>query len=360
LLPNDPKRRLRTLQTVMACLFTLGAMGFMVYGVLVEAMTFAAALTWSGVAGLGGLAFIIVIRNGWSERLADPSMTVAQMVFAISCCAWAYALTGPLRGGIFSLLMVAMMFGMFALPIRKVLFVGGWAVLSMGLAMAWLLFTHNPHVTATVEAGHLLMLALMMPAVAVLAERLRQMRRRLHEQKRDLAAALDRIQYLATRDALTGLMNRGHLGELLDREVLRHRRCGTRMSVVLLDIDHFKQVNDRFGHGCGDQVLRRFAEEAQRIVRGCDALGRWGGEEFLLLMPETGLDAACVGAERLRKLLQGLVFEAAGQVLNVTLSAGVAQIEGMESIEMLVERADRALYMAKDQGRNRVQASVGD
>jgi diguanylate cyclase (GGDEF)-like protein len=254
--------------------------------------------------------------------------------------------------------MVAMMFGMFALPIRKVLFVGGWAVLSMGLAMAWLLFTHNPHVTATVEAGHLLMLTLMMPAVAVLAERLRQMRRRLHEQKRDLAAALDRILYLATRDALTGLMNRGHLGELLEREVQRHRRCGTRMSVVLLDIDHFKLVNDRYGHGCGDLVLRRFAEEARRIVRGCDALGRWGGEEFLLLMPETALESARVGAERLRQMLEGLLIESGGETLQVTLSAGVAQIDGAESIEMLVERADRALYAAKAQGRNRVRCTA--
>ena len=94
-------------------------------------------------------------------------------------------------------------------------------------------------------------------------------------------------------------------------------------------------------------MLRRFAEEARRIVRGCDALGRWGGEEFLLLMPETALESARVGAERLRQMLEGLLIESGGETLQVTLSAGVAQIDGAESIEMLVERADRALYAAK-------------
>lgn len=358
LLPQDPKRRLRTVQTALACMFAFASLGFMVYGVVIGAMALGAALGWSVLAGLGGLWFITVIRSGWSERFADPSLTVPQMVFAITCCALAYGIAGALRGAIFPLLMVVMMFGMFALKIRHVMVVCAYAVLAMGLAMAVLVALQPETATPLVEAGHLLMLALMMPAVAVLAQRLHQMRRRLRDQKRELSEALDRIQYLATRDGLTGLMNRRHITELMAREVQRHRRFGTRLSVAMFDLDHFKLINDRHGHGCGDDVLRTFAEEAQRTIRGCDALARWGGEEFLLLMPETGLEDARVGAERVRAMLERHVITKHGVRVPVTLSSGVAELGKAETMEALVERADQALYVAKSHGRNRVEIAT--
>lgn len=357
-LPQDPKRRLRTVQTALACMFALASLGFMAYGVLIDAVSLTAALGWSLLAGVGGLGFITIIRSGWSERFADPSLTVAQMVFAISCCALAYGITGALRGAIFTLLMVVMMFGMFSLKIRHVMVVCAYAVLAMGLSMA-LLVARRPETTAPlVEAGHLLMLALMMPAVTVLAQRLHRMRGRLQQQKRELSEALDRIQYLATRDSLTGLMNRRHVTEMLEREVLRHRRFSTRLSVAIFDLDHFKQINDRHGHGCGDEVLRAFAEEAQRTIRGCDALARWGGEEFLLLMPETGLEDARVGAERVRAMLERQVILKHGERVPVTLSSGVAELGKAETLDALVERADQALYVAKSHGRNRVEIAT--
>jgi len=183
LLPVEPKRRLRTVQTALACMFALASLGFMVYGVVIDAFALQAALGWSLLAGAGGMGFITAIRSGWSERFDDPSLTVPQMVFAISCCALAYGLTGPLRGAIFPLLMVVMMFGMFSLKIRHVVGVCAYAVLAMGLAMG-VLVAHKPELSSPlVEAGHLLMLTLMMPAVAVLAHRLNGMRQRLRNQK---------------------------------------------------------------------------------------------------------------------------------------------------------------------------------
>jgi len=296
MLPRDPKRRLRTVQTALACMFGFASFGFVAFGVAVDAIAWQAALGWSVLACLGGVGFIVAIRSGWSERFADPSLTVAQMVFAISCCAWAYGLCGALRGAIFPLLMVVMMFGMFSLKMRHVVGVCAYAVVAMGLAMGVLVALRAEAVTPLVEAGHLLMLLLMMPAVAVLAQRLHRMRQRLREQKRELTEALDRIQYLASRDGLTGLMNRRHIGELLAREGQRHRRFASRLSVAMFDLDHFKRINDQYGHSCGDEVLCAFAEAAQRSIRGCDAIARWGGEEFLLLMPETSLEDARVGA----------------------------------------------------------------
>lgn len=358
-LPADPRRRLRTVQTALACLFSVASLLFMAYGVLVDLLPLRVLGIWAVLTVAGGAGFISAVASGWSERLADPSLTVPQMVYAISCCAWAYVATGPMRGAIFTLLMVVMMFGMFAMPIRKLLLVGAYAMAAMGVAMLVLIARRDGVASPMVEAGHLLMLVTMMPAVTMLADRLRHMRNRLRGQKRELAEALERIQFLATRDALTGLVNRGHLNELLARELERHRRCGTRLSVVLLDLDHFKLVNDQHGHGCGDEVLRCFAQRATAGVRACDVLARWGGEEFLLLMPETGQDAALVGAERLRARLAAQPVTYQGIEVPVTLSAGVAEIRGAESIEALIERADQALYAAKAGGRNRVAAALG-
>ncbi len=357
LLPHDPKRRLRTEQTALACLFSLGGCLLLSYGVAIGAVAFQAALQWSLLVTLGGLAFLVTMARGWSERCTDPSLTVAQMTFAISSCALAYGIAGPLRGAIFPLLMVAMMFGMFALPIRKVLIVCGYALASMGGVMAWRVQYHGSGTDTGVETGHLLMLTLMMPAVAVLAQRLTQMRRRLQTQKRELKDALDRIQFLATRDSLTGLINRGHLTELLEREAQRHRRGRTRVSIALMDLDGFKSINDQHGHACGDEVLKAFARAASSTVRVCDALGRWGGEEFLLVMPDTGLEAARAGTERVRATIEALAVQQDRQCVSFTLSAGVAEVIGDESIEALVERADRALYEAKSSGRNRVVAA---
>lgn len=354
LLSSDPRRRLRTEQTAIACLFTLGACVFLAYGVAVGAVILQDAVTWTLIATLGGAGFLLAMRTGWSERFADPSLTVPQMTFAITSCALAYDISGALRGAVFPLLMVALMFGMFALPIRRVLDVCGYTLVAMGGVMAARVLRSGSGTDTAVETGHLLMLALMMPAVAVLAQRLTQMRRRLQTQKRELKDALDRIQFLATRDSLTGLVNRGHLGELLEREVHRHRRSGSRVSVVLFDLDRFKSINDQYGHACGDEVLKAFAHAAGTTVRACDALGRWGGEEFLLVMADTGLDAARAGAERVRATIEDLKVSHKGGSVSFTLSAGVAELIGDESSDTLVERADHALYEAKSTGRNRV------
>lgn len=354
-LPTEPKRRQRTIQTALACMFTLASLGFMVYGVVVEAVPFLAALMWALVAVLGGTGFIVAVRSGWSERFADPSLTVAQMLFAITCCAVAYGITGALRGAVFTLLMVVLLFSLFSLKVRHVVVACAYAVLVMGAAMAMLLAWHRPEIDPLVEAGHLLMLTLMMPAVVVLAQRLHTMRSRVHEQKRALSTALDRIQFMATRDDLTGVMNRRHVTELLERELQRQRRQRTRLSVALFDLDHFKLINDRYGHACGDEVLKAFAAEAQQTVRGCDALARWGGEEFLLLMPDTPLEEACMAAGRVRATLERKALSWRGQPVRVSLSAGVAESGVGETIEVLVERADQALYAAKAGGRNRVE-----
>ena len=174
----------------------------------------------------------------------------------------------------------------------------------------------------------------------------------LEAQKRELEQKSLALERLSVTDALTGLPNRRALDEALSQELERSMRYGQPMTVVILDIDHFKQVNDVHGHAMGDLVLQRFASLMGAQVRTNDLMGRWGGEEFLLLCPCTGPEGALALAEKLRALLAAHEFEGLG---CRTASFGVASLCAGDSLQSLLSRADAALYEAKRRGRNRVQ-----
>ena len=162
--------------------------------------------------------------------------------------------------------------------------------------------------------------------------------------------ALDR----AHRDPLTGIGNRAAMEEALQREISLARRHGDSLSIVLFDIDRFKHINDTWGHACGDQALRAFAEVARAQVRTSDHLYRYGGEEFLLLLRNTRLQGALRLAERIRRHMERTPLNCGGHEIHVTTSAGVAELLDDEDADALIERADRALYEAKHRGRNLV------
>ena len=163
------------------------------------------------------------------------------------------------------------------------------------------------------------------------------------------------MQRMAERDALTGLANRRRLRAAGDEEVRRARRFGHPIAALMLDLDHFKQVNDRHGHGAGDDVLREVARRIQATVREIDVPSRYGGEEFAVLLPETGLETAREAAERIRLAVMDAPIDTRKGPLSVTLSAGVAALAaGNGDLTALLEAADKALYQAKAAGRNRV------
>ncbi len=198
------------------------------------------------------------------------------------------------------------------------------------------------------------MLAAMLPAVSLLSSRLARLRDRSRRQRHEIAQALARIQELATRDELTGLVNRRHMSSLLERERQRCVRSGRGLSVAMVDIDHFKAVNDHYGHPVGDEVLRTFAHQAPQALRGTDIVSRWGGEEFVLLLPEAALPAARIGVERVRgRIAATPMAHLSGVPIRVTVSVGLTEHIAGESVTQTLERADRALYEAKAQGRNR-------
>ena len=167
------------------------------------------------------------------------------------------------------------------------------------------------------------------------------------------------LRRAATTDELTGLLNRRAFLAALDTEITRSRRSGSPLALALIDLDHFKSVNDRFGHAGGDEVLRRFADTAREAMRTTDVIGRLGGEEFAVLMPDTDQVQSGIAGERLRDAVaRRRVVLSTGGLAPVTISVGVAHYRAGEERDRLIIRADEALYEAKDSGRNRTRLAA--
>jgi diguanylate cyclase (GGDEF)-like protein len=305
----------------------------------------------------GGLGFYLLVRTGASMRLSsEPSLTLPQMVFAIVSITWSYAITGPARGAVISIMILVIMFGMFILQPRQARALALLAIVLLGATMLWRALTVPQRYAPRQELIHFVFAALVLGSTSTLAIRLGRLRARLAAQKNELTDALALNRELATRDALTGLLNRRAMVELLAREHPRIERGQGPLAVALLDIDWFKRINDGFGHGAGDEVLRRFATTVQAQLRAADALARWGGEEFLLLMPGTSVDDARTVLDRLRAAVAEGGFEQIAPGLQVTFSAGLVAVQEGETQDAAIDRADRALYRAKQGGRNRVES----
>jgi diguanylate cyclase (GGDEF)-like protein len=162
------------------------------------------------------------------------------------------------------------------------------------------------------------------------------------------------LEYIATHDRLTGAWNRRQFDELLAREMKRASRYNLPLSLIMLDIDHFKKVNDTWGHQAGDDLLAALSVYVSANIRDIDMLARWGGEEFMVIAPDTGSEAARLLAEKLRALTEHGDFGEAGRI---TCSFGVTQFQPGDAAESFTSRTDAAMYAAKESGRNRVCGS---
>ena len=165
---------------------------------------------------------------------------------------------------------------------------------------------------------------------------------------------------LAQKDPLTGVYNRAALDETLQREIGFTRRQSGNLSLVILDIDHFKSINDRYGHIIGDCVLKSVAASIQVCMRSTDQLFRYGGEEFVVLMRDTDAKGACLLAERIRKAVENLHCHCSGADIPATISAGVSTLRETDTALSLFDQADQAMYLAKDLGRNQVRCASKD
>ncbi|ACS78328.1 GGDEF domain-containing protein [Maridesulfovibrio salexigens] len=164
-------------------------------------------------------------------------------------------------------------------------------------------------------------------------------------------ARINDLENLSSVDKLTGLANRLRLDEIFNYEIGKAQRHGNSFSILLLDLDRFKNINDNFGNDVGDKVLQETAKLLKNNLRKTDTIGRWSGEEFLIIAPEIGHQNAMLLADKIRKIIAGNYYESVG---TVTCSIGISSFHDEDSKESMTDRADRALDMAKDAGRNRV------
>ena len=164
----------------------------------------------------------------------------------------------------------------------------------------------------------------------------------------------EEIYRMMITDGLTGIANRRKLDEAMENEFLRAKRYGRPLSIAILDADHFKKVNDTHGHIVGDFVLKKLATLFQQNIRREELLGRYGGEEFVVVMPEVDSSGAFQLAEKLRKTVESTVFKSGEAELPITISVGVATLGAEESVKAFIDTADQALYKSKEDGRNRV------
>ena len=305
--------------------------------------------------GCGALAFYFLIRAHARLRLAPDQLAVAQAMFSLVCGMWAYAISGPLRAAMLTMTIVIIVFCMFAARPRQTLLLSAGAIAGMGATMWWLQ-AHDPvrypPMTEALTFGYL---AGALLSTAVLSGEMSKLRTRLKRQKRELTEALNTIRVLATVDELTSLVNRRHMNEVLEAEERRHPDAGPAAAtcIALLDIDFFKTVNDQHGHAAGDAVLRCFAAAARASLRSNDVLARWGGEEFLLLLPDAAPDDARTVLERMAERVHAMLVPGLDD-RRISFSAGLATRRPGEPFADAISRADKALYQAKESGRARI------
>ncbi len=178
------------------------------------------------------------------------------------------------------------------------------------------------------------------------------------DRTRELSSEREKLEKMAREDFLTGLFNRRYVMEILENEIKRYRRHGISFSILMMDLDHFKNINDTWGHPSGDRVLHSVGDTLKTGLRSTDIVGRIGGEEFLVILPYTNGNSAMIVAEKIRKDMRKLIFTEGDDNYSITASIGVANVEANDTdSERIIIRADRALYRAKEKGRDCVEAS---
>ncbi len=305
--------------------------------------------------------FYMLVRTGKTKQLKDPTLMLPQNMFALLAIAFAYTAVGPHdRGIVLVLIALVMVFGMYTHTPKQAVAVGTGAMVLLGLSMA-LLSRYDPvYYPSDLELLRFELMLGTVPSMIYCAYQISSWRNRLSAQRSDLKIALEQVQQLATRDALTGLYNRRFMQERLEDSVKRFDRYGERFTVVLIDLDHFKRVNDQHGHRVGDEALRAFASAAGIALRDTDTIARWGGEEFICLLPNTSTHKAVIALERLRQALSHCQVSETVPALRVKFSAGVADHATVSTLAHTLERADRAMYQAKNEGRDRSAIALRD
>ena len=301
---------------------------------------------------------ILLSEFGFNDRFSDhyliaPQSTVGMMV------ALAFTYIAPEAGGLFlCTLFIVFSFSSLRSTPRQTMMI--WTAMTIGLAALFMLTDKPisiPHDSYLERLASMLVFVLTIGRSMFLGIFSSSMKQSLYQSGLKLKEAYKRIEELAELDELTGSFNRRCIMRMLDEEIARAGRSGSPCSIALIDLDWFKRINDAYGHPTGDEVLRTFAITMFANIRSNDRFGRYGGEEFLLVLPDMATDGAVRALDRLRAIIADLDWSAFSSGMKVTISAGVATLQPNETPDTFLMRADRALYAAKARGRDRITSA---
>ena len=318
------------------------------------------ALYWNGVIIIAfNVVLYVIFRSGLNQRMKDPSLTSFQICLASLVVMYAIFFVYEARGFLLAMYILIMLFGVFRLDTRQFLNVSAFILTTYGIDIFLLHIFRQQDVNLKIEIFQWLALSVVLISVSFIGGNISALRHDLATSRKKLQASLVKINEMAIHDDLTGFYNRRHLMELIENEYNRSIRTGAFFSVAMMDLDKFKSVNDTFGHQVGDEVLMTFSNIVRNVLRKTDFCGRYGGEEFLVVLTQTDLKDARIFAERIRFCVEeSLVLDLGnGKTSNVTVSIGLAEHLKNESIDKTISRADEAMYKAKKNGRNRVEYS---
>ena len=350
-------RQRRQMYVGQVASYSLGASVLLLYAHDGAVSMLVPSLFWIGGLMIIGV-FTVLSEAGVSDKLEDHYLTVFQ-ISAHMALQLAFLLTVPTIGVTFiSVLFLIFAFGTLRMTSQQAMLTWGLAATGLGFVfLATDLPIGLPVATRLERVAAMLCFVLVIGQCAFLGLFGSTLRNILYRRSIELKAAYQRIEELAELDELTGSLNRRCIMRLLDEEIGRTRGVELHCSVALIDLDWFKRINDAHGHPIGDEVLRTFAITIFANIRPNDRFGRYGGEEFLLLLPDTARDEAARMLDRLRRIVADLDWSAFSPGMRVTISAGVALLRDNDNADTFLARADSALYSAKAQGRNRVATS---
>jgi diguanylate cyclase len=348
------RRQMLGVQAVSCSLITLVLLVYHYAGTV--PIVIPSAYFLSGITLIG--FFVVLSETRVNDRFEDHYLTIFQVSGHVGL-QLGFLLAAPEIGYAFlSVLFLIFEFGALRMTPRQATIV--WTLTAMGLAPIFLLTSSPigmPFATSIERLAAMLCYVLTIGQCAFLGLYGSSLRKMLYNRSFELKAANKRIEELAELDELTGSFNRRCIMRMLDDEIARAHRINAPCSIALIDLDWFKRVNDAYGHPTGDEVLRTFAITVFANIRNIDRFGRYGGEEFLLVLPDTPTDAAARILDRLRAIIADLDWSAFSPGMRVTISAGVAMLRMDESADTFLARADSALYAAKARGRNRIASA---
>lgn len=305
----------------------------------------------TSVMWLGHACLVLLIFFKVNLRFKDASLTVPQMLWVISFISLLMFFVNDIRPFILMSYLMVMVFGGFRLTARGVYGVTLYTLATYFVSIVCIYASRANEVAIVEELFIFAGFTIVLIGFAFLENEFSNLRRDLGARHQDLKHAFNRIEEIAITDELTGLYNRRHLLHMLRAQRALANRSRYRFVVCYLDLDYFKKVNDEFGHGFGDKVLKSFAQLMTDSLRDVDFAARLGGEEFVLVLADTSMETAYGVCKRMADKWQQHYFPMAPE-LSLTLSAGITEFRVPETIETTLERADQLLYQAKHKGRN--------